>query len=139
MSDDQRATKPSHSAVRKALRLVTRPVRRTSNRDAERVWAIEALAVQVAGAGSSLVLAADSVAMAEHAAERGLIAVEALAAVREERGMQDGATDRAPIREIVRPTTSETKAAVERGRLKGAIGADERDASPPRVIVEPEG
>ena len=70
---------------------------RNINRDPERVRAIEALAVQVANAGSSLVLAADSLAMAAHAAERGLIAVETLADVREERGMEEDA-DLAPTR-----------------------------------------
>ena len=46
---------------------------------------IERLAIAVTQAGSSLVLAADSVAMAEHAAGLGLIAEDAVAEVRGER------------------------------------------------------
>jgi len=76
--------------------------------------------------------------MAAHAAERGLIAVETLADVREERGMQEGATDLAPTREIVRPPAGETRAAVKHGGLEEAIGAGGREGAPPNVIVEPE-
>ena len=111
---------------------------RNVSRDTERLRAIEALAVQVANAGSSLVLAADSLAMAAHAVERGLIAVDTLADVREERGMQEAATDLAPTREIVRPTAGETRAAVEHGELEEAIGAGGPEGAPPNVIVEPE-
>ena len=52
---------------------------RNVSRDPARVRAIEALAGEVAAAGSGLLLAADSVAMAEHAAARGLIGAAALA------------------------------------------------------------
>jgi phosphatidate phosphatase APP1 len=58
---------------------------RNVSRDAERIQAIETLATQVAEAGSSLVLAADSQVMASHAADRGLISRDTLQAVREER------------------------------------------------------
>jgi phosphatidate phosphatase APP1 len=52
--------------------------------DAERDRAIEALATEIVAAGSSLLLAADSMAMAEHAAARGLIPAAAVAAVASE-------------------------------------------------------
>ncbi len=63
--------------------------------DSRRIAAIEALARQVAEAGSTLLLAADSVAMAEHAAERGLVAPSAVDAVAAER--RGRATRDAPI------------------------------------------
>ena len=100
--------------------------------------AIEALAGEVAAAGSSLLLAADSVAMAEHAAARRLIAAAALAEVRGERAAREGAAGPAPTREVVRPTAAETVVAVERGRVGEALGAeDDRKELPPNVLVEP--
>ena len=57
---------------------------RNVSRNAGRVEEIVRLAGAVARAGSSLVLAADSVAMAEHAASIGLIAPDAVAGVADE-------------------------------------------------------
>ena len=111
---------------------------RNVSRDPARVRAIEALAVEVAAAGSGLLLAADSVAMAEHAAARGLIGAAALAAVRGERATREGAAGPAPTREVVRPTAAETVAAVARGRVGEALGAeDDEEELPPNVLVEP--
>jgi phosphatidate phosphatase APP1 len=59
-------------------------IRDVSSRDARRRQEIEELAVAVTAAGSSLLLSADSFAMAEHAANLGLIAREALPVVRSE-------------------------------------------------------
>jgi len=53
-----------------------------------RVRAIEALAAEAAGVGTSLLLAPDSLAMAEHAAAHGMIAPEAVAAIAAERDAQ---------------------------------------------------
>ena len=83
--------------------------------DADRIAAIEAIAAAVTGAGSSFVLAADSVAMAEHAAKLGLIAPEAVAAV---------AGDRAATPE---PAT---------GPLQGMLRPAE---PPPTLVAEPDG
>ncbi|WP_375410583.1 App1 family protein [uncultured Methylobacterium sp.] len=58
---------------------------RNVSREAGRIADVERLAIAVTQAGSSLVLAADSVAMAEHAAGLGLIAEDAVAEVRGER------------------------------------------------------
>lgn len=58
---------------------------RDVTRTADRVEAIEALAKQVIDHGSTLMLAADSFAMAQHAAEHGLIAPPALEQVLRER------------------------------------------------------
>jgi phosphatidate phosphatase APP1 len=114
---------------------------RNVSREPERVRAIEALAVEVAAAGSALVLAADSLAMAEHAAAQGLIAPGALAEVRGERAAAREVVPGTPgpTREVVRSTAGETVAAVERGRLGEALGSDDGGGGgpPPNVVVGP--
>jgi hypothetical protein len=112
---------------------------RNVSRDPARVRAIEALAAEVAEAGSALLLAADSVAMAEHAAGRGLVAPGTPAEVMGERAAQEGAVEPGPTREVVRPTAGETVAAVGRGRLREALEAGAPDGPPPNVVVEPGG
>lgn len=62
---------------------------RNVSRSAGRIQAIEALAKEVMASGSTLLLAADSFSMAEHAAEIGLIPPEALAEVLRERDAQE--------------------------------------------------
>lgn len=69
----------------------------------ERRRAIETLAAEVAGAGSVLLLAADSFAMAKHAAEKGFISPEALSKVLAERGEQQDETALRPARSLRRP------------------------------------
>jgi phosphatidate phosphatase APP1 len=59
-----------HEHPRRVLAIYIRNV----SRDPARLRAIEDLAMQVVDAGSTLLLAADSMAMAQHAAEHGLIA-----------------------------------------------------------------
>jgi phosphatidate phosphatase APP1 len=56
----------------------------------ERSAAVQALAEEVLAAGSSLVLADDTLAAAEHAAEHGWIAPESLAAIREDKREDEG-------------------------------------------------
>ncbi|HET6467077.1 MAG TPA: phosphatase domain-containing protein [Geminicoccaceae bacterium] len=114
---------------------------RNVSRDPERQRAIEALAAEVAGAGSTLLLAADSRAMAEHAAAHGLIRREACAAVAREREREaaaEGEAEAQPVREVVRATPEETRAAVERGRLREALEPEAGEATPPNVVIEPE-
>jgi phosphatidate phosphatase APP1 len=53
-----------------------------------RVSTIEALAAEIAGTGAGLLLAPDSLAMAEHAAAQGMVAPGAVAAVAAERDAQ---------------------------------------------------
>lgn len=62
---------------------------RNISRDPSRAEAIEALAREVLGTGSSLLLATDTDTMARHAVEHGLIAASALAAVNEARTAQE--------------------------------------------------
>jgi phosphatidate phosphatase APP1 len=111
---------------------------RNVSRDPDRLRAIEALAAEVAAAGSSLVLAADSTAMAEHAAQHDLIAAEALAEVRGEREDQGGTAEPRPVVELARPSPAATRAAVERGRLEEALEQGADTGAPPNVVVEPE-
>jgi phosphatidate phosphatase APP1 len=108
---------------------------RNVSRDPERVRAIEPLALQVAGAGSTLVLASDSGVMAEHAAAHGLIGREALAEVLGERLAQEGTMVPRPTREVARRTPEETVAAVEHGRLEEALGSAQDEGAPPNVVV----
>ena len=69
--------------------------------------AVKVLAEDVAKAGSILLLAADSFAMAKHAAEKGFISPEALAEVLAER-MREDETALRPTTSVRRPTPGET-------------------------------
>ncbi|KQU30133.1 hypothetical protein ASG63_16740 [Methylobacterium sp. Leaf94] len=94
---------------------------RNVSRDAGRLEEIAKLAEAVEAAGSSLVLAADSLAMAEHAAEHGLIAHADVADVAREHG-----------------TVPETRRRAGRIRARGLrkiLGG--AGPTPPNVIVEP--
>lgn len=64
---------------------------RDISRAARRIREIEALAEQVAAAGSTLLLASDSFSMAEHAAAHGLISAAAVDEVAKERRAQGAA------------------------------------------------
>ncbi|UEM03285.1 DUF2183 domain-containing protein [Skermanella rosea] len=101
---------------------------RNVSRDEARIAEIEELAKAVTAAGSSMVLAADSLAMAEHAAGLGLMTPEATAAVRAEiaSGTAGGAAP-GPMRSISRRDLRRTVT---------AEGADQ-DAAPPNLVVEP--
>jgi phosphatidate phosphatase APP1 len=111
---------------------------RNVTRDPARRRAIEALAVKVVDAGSSLVLAADSLAMAEHAAKHGLISPSACSAILREREVQQGQLDLKPTLGIGGHGAQETRQAVARGDLGEALeGRSEEEGSPPNVVVEP--
>lgn len=111
---------------------------RNVSRNAARRHAIEALALEVAEAGTSLVLAADTLAMAEHAAEHGLIPPEACEAVLRERAIQEAEPGLKPTVEIERPGPAETREAVRQGELAEALERPSGDGGPPNVVVEPE-
>src|SRR3712207_1153697 len=108
---------------------------RNVSRDATRIREIEELATAVTAAGNSLVLAADSVAMAEHAAKLGLIAPGAISEVANEKTAQDGAVALVGTRQVKRPTAEETADAVAGGELPDVLKS--RSEGPPNVIVEP--
>ncbi|NEU14123.1 DUF2183 domain-containing protein [Methylobacterium sp. BTF04] len=91
-----------------------------------RVGEIEALAHRAAAAGCTLVLVADSLAMADHAADLGLIGRDAVEAVAQEKGGEG--TGRRVKRRLGRATP--------RG-LKDVLGGRPGEA-PPSVVVEPD-
>ncbi|GJE01513.1 App1 family protein [Methylobacterium isbiliense] len=102
--------------------------------DPGRASEIERLAVTVAAAGSSLVLAADSRAMAEHAAGLGLVAPETVTAVAAEQAASAAPATASPrARRIAAPTPEATVASIEEGELKQALGE-----AVPNVVVEPD-
>lgn len=111
---------------------------RNVSRDPARRRAIEDLALEVVEAGSSLLLAADSLAMAEHAAAHGLIAPDALSEVAHEREIQEGEPDLKPTVEIGRTGAGETRRAVRAGELDQALDQEIGDEAPQNVLIEGE-
>jgi len=111
---------------------------RNVSRDPARHRAIEALALEVVEAGSSLLLAADSLAMAEHAAAHGLIAPTALAEVAREREVEQGEPDLKPTVEIGHASPGETRRAVQTGELERALDQASGAEAPQNVVVEAE-
>jgi phosphatidate phosphatase APP1 len=109
---------------------------RNVSRDPSRIAQIEELATVVAAAGSSLVLASDSVAIAEHAVGLGLVAQSAVAEVVGERTEQNEPADRTETRELKRASPEQTATAVADGKLQEVL-ASGTEASPPNVVVEP--
>jgi phosphatidate phosphatase APP1 len=75
---------------------------RNVSRSPERPAAIEELAGEVAQQGSTLFLATDSFAMAEHMTQMGLISEQALSAVMKERAQQEETTS-GPILRVETP------------------------------------
>ena len=111
---------------------------RNVSRDPARHRAIEKLALEVVEAGSSLLLAADSLAMAEHAAAHGLIAPDALALVVEEREIQEGEPDLKPTVEIGGASRRAARRAIQAGELEEALDQQLGDETPQNVVVEAE-
>ncbi|WP_201839355.1 App1 family protein [Microvirga zambiensis] len=109
---------------------------RNVSRDPKRIREIEDLAKVVAGAGSSLVLAADSQAMAVHAVKHGLVAPTTLAEVRDEKVASADTAQPPATYNIQRATPAETADAVSRGGLQHVVETGS-EAVPPSVIVEP--
>ena len=97
---------------------------RNVSRDPTRHRAIQDLAIQMVDAGSSLLLAADSLAMAAHAVEHGLISPAARAQVLAELEDQPD-----------RPPTGATRHARSEAELLDALDAG-ADEAPPSVVLE---
>ena len=108
---------------------------RNVSRDAQREAAIAELAAEVVAAGSSLLLAADSFAMAEHAAAHDLISAEALTAVLRERVEQQGAPALRPTQVVSGPQEA-TTAVDASAAVQTALGRETGSASPPNVVIE---
>ena len=109
---------------------------RDVSRASERRRAIEELALEITAAGSSLVLAADSFAMARHAAERGLIDSDGLARVLSEQADEGARVEAQPSARVTRPSAEATHAAVAAGELGRVLDENARGAERPSVVVE---
>lgn len=111
---------------------------RNVTQDPRRRRAIESLAKEVAEAGSSLVLATDSFAMAEHAVAHDLVSAEALAEIMQERAEGEVEEPRhGRLHLVAGPTPGMTRNAIEDGELERLLEAKEEVGVPPNVIVEP--
>jgi phosphatidate phosphatase APP1 len=101
---------------------------RNVSREASRVGEIEELAKAVVAAGSSLVLAADSAAIADHAARLGLISAEAVPEVAADatRDVEKGAGE---------GVSGPAEPVAEAELHDVLVGRD--GAQPPNVVVEP--
>lgn len=109
---------------------------RDVSRSRERLQEIEGLARAVAGAGSALLMAADSAAIADHARGLGLLSGEAVRTVRDE-AERAGGRRRPQVERLARPTPEATADAVGQGALQSMIGDSKAQASG-NVLVEPE-
>ncbi|HEU0077330.1 MAG TPA: phosphatase domain-containing protein, partial [Longimicrobiaceae bacterium] len=107
---------------------------RNVSRAPHRAQAIATLAAEVAAAGSTLLLAADTFAMAEHAAAHGWIGPEALAAVLRERVIQQGAAELQPTQVVQAPTEA---AGVASAVVTAVVTAETDTETPPNVVIEP--
>lgn len=110
---------------------------RNVSRDPMRIREIEDLAKAVAGVGSSLVLAADSVAIAEHAVSLSLVSPETVSEVRDERTASGLTEHEPPTYGLQRSTPTRTAEAVAQGDLQHLIETGS-EPMPPNVIIEPE-
>lgn len=109
---------------------------RNVSRDAGRIGEIERLAATVAAAGSSLVLAADSAAVARHAAGLGLIAPDGERAVSVERAAADIGEAVADTHRVGGPTPAATSQKLAEGELTNVL--DREAGAPPNIVVEPD-
>jgi phosphatidate phosphatase APP1 len=115
---------------------------RNVSRDLARPAAIRELAEKVVEAGSTLVLADDSLAMAEHAAEQGWIDPRALADIEAEKEKDEAPAG--PLEELLAeapreegPTIElEVDAPEETPDLERTLQAGDEEEEPPTVIVE---
>lgn len=107
---------------------------RDVSKDPDRVAGIEDLARDVLEAGSSLLLAADSVTMAEHAAKLGLVPADTPRRVMDERRAGTGHEGRGPLRVVRRQGRRDSAAEVARGALDQTL--KEPQDEPPNTLVE---
>jgi phosphatidate phosphatase APP1 len=109
---------------------------RNVSHDPGRIKEIENLATAVAAAGSSLVLAADSLAMAEHAVRLGLVPGGTVHEVTGERADQGEAGPASGTEQVTRASPEQTAAAVDEGRLADLLTSGPEPV-PPNVVVAP--
>lgn len=112
---------------------------RNVSRDQERHREIEVLANEVISAGSTLLLAADSFAMAEHAIEHNLISPAALAeALREREQQQQEASALKPAYKERQAALPDTQKSSEYEGLEETSGQESERKLPPNITVESE-
>ncbi len=111
---------------------------RNVSRTPERQKEIEELAEEIVAAGSTLLLASDTYAMAEHAARSGLIAPHALPAVQDERRREQGDAAVHETAEVSAAGREQTQQAVEHGAVADALAHEGSRAEPPNVLIEVE-
>lgn len=111
---------------------------RNVSRSEDRQRAIRALAEDVADAGSTLLLAADSFAMAEHAVEHGLIPDEALARVMAEKTAENDPPRGGPKRVVRGRSRRQTQEAVDEGAVEEALDTPTGEGEQANVEVGPE-
>jgi phosphatidate phosphatase APP1 len=110
---------------------------RNVSRDPRRINEIEYLAKMAAGAGSSQVLAADTVVIAEHAVRLGLVSPETVSEVRNERAARGQTEREPPTYSVQRSTPARTAEAVAQGDLQDLVETGS-EPMPPNVVIETE-
>jgi hypothetical protein len=120
---------------------------RNVSHELKRPEAIRQLAKKVADTGSTLILADDTVPMAEHAAAQGWIDPASLAEIREEKRADEappspvekllGEDEKAEAPTVVVQTESpqETKAEVEAGAIEEALEKSQAEGEKPSTVV----
>jgi phosphatidate phosphatase APP1 len=122
---------------------------RNVSHDLKRPEAIRELAKEVVSAGSTLILADDTIPMAEHAVEMSWISPDALPEIREEKAkdeappspverlLGEAEKEEGPTVVVEADTPAETEEAVEKGAVEAAVkGGDEKQEKPPTVVVK---
>ncbi|MDX1630946.1 MAG: phosphatase domain-containing protein [Thermoanaerobaculia bacterium] len=112
---------------------------RNVNDDPERHDAIEKLALEIAEAGSRLLLASDSLAMARDATENGLIPEGVLDEVAEVRTDEVEEPALHPTREVDAGDEDDVREAIAEGELEEELEPPEDAETPPNVTVDAEG
>lgn len=123
---------------------------RNVSRKLQRAEAIRELAEEAAEIGTTLILADDTVVLAEHAVEQGWIAPESLPEIRGEKERDESPAtglekllmeeeEEGPTVVIEGETPEETEEAIEHGAIEEALAeGEEEQRETPTVIVEPE-
>jgi phosphatidate phosphatase APP1 len=123
---------------------------RNVSRNLVRPEAIRELAKKVVAAGSTLILADDSLAMAEHAAEQGWIDPASLPSIQLEKVKDEAPpnlveflleddSDETPTVVVKEEAPEKPQSSVEEGAIEAALEEGDKDEeAPPTVIVEPE-
>jgi phosphatidate phosphatase APP1 len=122
---------------------------RNVSHDLKRPEAIRELAKKVVEAGSVLILADDTIPMAEHAASQGWISPAALPEIREEKAKDEAPPspvekllgeeekEEGPTMVVEAETPAETEEAVEKGAVEAAVkSGEEKQEKPPTVVVK---